>query len=95
MNPNTTTTSMTTTSTSTIITFHYTSASVCNYDFESVKASYAPHKVEKTNSKTIKVTIPNEQEEGDLSCMGECEGCTGDPDCEHFLSKHWYNQNVP
>jgi hypothetical protein len=29
------------------------------------------------------------------SCMVECEGCTGDPDCEHFISRMWYNQNVP
>lgn len=28
-------------------------------------------------------------------CMGECEGCTGDPDCEHFISRSWFNRNVP
>lgn len=57
-NPNDTTTSMTTFSDKSVITFQYTSASVCKADFQEIKNCYAPHKVEQIAPKIITVTIP-------------------------------------
>jgi len=37
--------------------------------------------------------VPEQEEE--IRCIGECTGCTGDPDCEHFISRSWFNRNVP
>jgi hypothetical protein len=57
-NPNQTTTSMTTSSDKSVITFQYTSASVCKADFQEIKNSYASYKVEQIAPKIITVTIP-------------------------------------
>lgn len=51
--------------------------------------------MERTINDVVKEWVESQSEVEDNRCMGECEGCTGDPDCDHFLSKMWYNRNVP
>ena len=38
-----------------------------------------------------------DDEENTCACVSQCDGCTArsDNDCDHFISRSWYNQNVP